>query len=335
MAGFFSNKTQGQKSRVINVGTEQFHAAAVALIDSLHGPQRGNDAILKKILERFYHYFPRYVTSQPFLTLPERMGILLHNSRKSELVECMAYVLRQMTIDELYAHPLKYREVFDGLSEETPKSYLRDPKTKLASSAFNALANALGITITLSFKEPGKELRSRDVYVGDEAEPGKLSLLIQVQHEKYFPAVKHKEDFAFVGQLAINPPKPVEDINEQKETLAEVIHQITRDNKELLQSYDQWRKTILSMVLAGELTREQLMSLYITFLPKESANTLSISTLEQSLRAPVIANIPMEQEEHTKDLLVKALADWISTRKVQPDSLFDQLDNQPKAAAMR
>ncbi len=170
-SGFFSNKTYGYKPReeysFINVGNEQFHAAAVALIDSLYSAQRGNDAVLKKILERFYHYFPRYVASQPFLTLPERMGILLNNTRKTELVECMAYVLRQLTVDEIYIHPLKYREVFNGLSAETPKNYLRDPKVKLPPSALNALAHALGITVTLSFKEPGKELRKRDVYDGE------------------------------------------------------------------------------------------------------------------------------------------------------------------------
>lgn len=47
----FSNKTHGYKPReeysFINVGNEQFHAAAVALIDSLYSTQRGNDAVLK------------------------------------------------------------------------------------------------------------------------------------------------------------------------------------------------------------------------------------------------------------------------------------------------
>ncbi|AWN72819.1 hypothetical protein LEAN103870_09195 [Legionella anisa] len=176
MAGFFSNRVYVQHEpgpradfSFINVGNEQFHAVAVALIDSLQSSnQRGNDATLKKILERFYQHFPKYISNQPYLTLPERMGILLNNSRKSELVECMAYVLRQLAVDELYTHPLKYIEVFDGLSAETPKSYLRDPEVKLPPSALNALAQTLGITVTLSFKELGKELRKREIYDGEE-----------------------------------------------------------------------------------------------------------------------------------------------------------------------
>lgn len=176
MAGFFSNKAYinheprpRAEFSFINVGNEQFHAVAVALIDSLQSvPQRGNDATLKKILERFYQHFPKYISNQPYLTLPERMSILLNNSRKSELVDCMAYVLRQLAIDEVYTHPLMYREVFNGLSADTPKSYLRDPEVKLPACALNALAQTLGISVTLSYKELGKELRKREVYVGEE-----------------------------------------------------------------------------------------------------------------------------------------------------------------------
>ncbi|KTD58201.1 hypothetical protein Lsai_0808 [Legionella sainthelensi] len=160
----------------------------------------------------------------------------------------------------------------------------------------------------------------------------KLNLMIQIQGEQYFPAVKHKTEFAYVGQLAINGPKPAEDTHEQDETLADIMHLIAQDNKELLQSYDQWRKTILSMVLAGELTYNQLMSLYITFLPAQSTNALSLSTLDQAVRTPVIADIPAEKEQHTKELLASALASWISTKQVEPDSLFDQIENQSTAA---
>ncbi|KTD53506.1 hypothetical protein Lsan_3916 [Legionella santicrucis] len=159
----------------------------------------------------------------------------------------------------------------------------------------------------------------------------KLNLMIQIQGDQYFPAVKHKTEFAYVGQLAINAPKPVEDIHEQGGTLAEIMHLIAQDNKELLQSYDQWRKTILSMVLAGELTYEQLMNLYITFLPAQSNGALSLSVLDQSVRAPVIASVPAEKEQHTKELLASALASWISTKQVEPDSLFDQIENQSTA----
>lgn len=334
MAGFFSNKAYGHEPRpraaeysFINIGNEQFHAVAVAFIDSLQSDsQRGNDAILKKILERFYQYFPKYISSQPYLTLTERMGILLTNSRKSELVECMAYVLRQLTVDELYTHPLMYREIFHGLSGETPKSYLRDPEIKLPSSALNALAHALGITVTLSFKELGKELRKREIYEGVMAN---INLVIQVQgDDQYFPGVKRKADFAYVGQLAITAPKPVENTKEEGETLSDIINLIVEDNKELLQSYNEWRTTILSAVNAGELTYKQLVKFFTTFYPSQSSsNTVSLSTLVRSEEKTVIADTPQKGEQQDIRMLVDTLSFWISTKKVSND-LAEEIESQ-------
>lgn len=160
----------------------------------------------------------------------------------------------------------------------------------------------------------------------------KINLMIQIQGDQYFPAVKHKADFAFVGQLAINAPKPVENTHEQGETLGDIIEVIAEDNKQLSQSYEQWRKTILSMVVAGELTREQLMELYIKFLPVKSNNTVSLSAIEQSQRKSVIAGVPQGREQQTIELLANALSAWITTKQVEPDSLFDQIENQSTLA---
>ncbi|KTC91540.1 hypothetical protein OQJ18_12135 [Fluoribacter dumoffii] len=156
----------------------------------------------------------------------------------------------------------------------------------------------------------------------------KINLVIQVQGENYFPAVKQKADFAYVGQLAINAPKPVENTKEQRESLSDIINLIAEDNKQLLQSYEQWRKTILSMVVAGELSREQLMDLYITFYPVQSNATVSLSTLEQAKGNSVIADVPQEREQQTIELLANALAGWISTKQIEPDTLFDQIERQ-------
>lgn len=334
--GFFSNKAnqttkQQEKYHFINVGNEQFHAVAVALIDSLQNTSRGHDATLKELLDRFGEYFPKYVNNQKYLRLPtlsERMGILLSNPHKSELVDCMAYVLRQIAIDEFFAHPLRYRDVFSGLSPDTEKAYLRDPATKLPPSALNALAQVLGISITLSFKEPGKELRKRDVYE-DKTLLTRLSLIVQIQGDQYFPGVTNKIDFAYVGQLAIRAPKPDKtDAHAQEGTLADIFKRITDDNKKLLQSYDQWRNTILSMVDADELNVKQLIDLYVAFLPTQSTSSLSLSAIEQSERTPVIAGFPAKQEKQTIDLIISALASWISTKLVEPDKLFDQLEHQ-------
>lgn len=157
----------------------------------------------------------------------------------------------------------------------------------------------------------------------------KINLLIQVQGDQYFPAVKYPADFKYVGQIAISSPTPVESTKEQGETLSDIMTLIEEDNKQLLQSYEQWRKTILSMVVAGELTSGQLIDLYITFLPIESNSSIvSPSALEQTNGKPVIAGVPKTREQQTVELLASALSSWISTNQVEPDTLFDQLENQ-------
>lgn len=332
VAGGFFNRNyahpvqkQHEKPSFINAGNDFLFGIAISLTDSFKDSiPRGNEEALKKILNYFYHFFPKYINTQPGLAATERISVLFNNPRKSELVTCLSYVLRQLTVDELYAHPLKYREVFSGLNSTTLKNYLRDPNTLLPASALNALAHALRMTITLSYKEPGKELRKRDILCKtDQNEP---NLTLQVQNGHYFSVVKYKTVLAYLTQLISNL-KPVE-INKNTETLDDILRLISQDNSQLLQSYDQWRKTILSMVAAEELTCEQLIELYITFLPKQSTNTLSLSDLEKKERQPVIAGNPSKQQQQIIELLANALASWISTKQIQPDKLFDQIENQ-------
>ncbi|APF04647.1 TPA: hypothetical protein ACJ5DT_001415 [Legionella pneumophila] len=334
-----NNSTQVQHS-FINVGGEQFHAAAVALIDYFKRSPRINDDTLKKILERFYFHFPKYIPSQPYLTPSERMSMLINGTRKSEIVECFAYVLRQLAIDEIYAKPLNYRDIFSEFDRNTLKSFLRQPSTPLPTSALRALSHAIGINITLSVVENGKELRKREVYLGDNLNSTKPGITIQVQkNNKYFPAVKNKADFVYVGQLAVSPPKPVESSSASgKETIADVVDLITSDNKKLLQAYKQWYQNFLTMLKLGEITTQRMINLYIKFLPSEKGlvidSTEFFSRLAEDSNKPVTANYSGEGKDGVNQLLASALAGWISTRQVDVDQLFDHLENRPSSVSM-
>lgn len=351
VGGFFSNKSlaqQGQKQSeeyiFIPVGKKPLHAVAVALIDALKSPERSSDVTLKKILKCFYHYYPKYASTESYLTLSDRMQLLFNSSRKSELVECMADVLKQLGVDEWYADFLAYLDVFDGLSAETPKNYLRDTEIKTPKRIIDAIAQTLGIDITLSNKGPGKELRQRETFAGanNQGLPAKLHLNIQVQHDSihgdcYFARVKakHKADFAYVGQLAVSAPQPAAHASTAEDTLADIVNLVAEEKKQLLRSYDQWHKTILSMVVAGELTCKQLIDLYITFLPNNSTRSTALLALGLAEREPTIAGAPAAVEQQTINLLASALAHGISTKQIEPDKLFDQLERQSAPAVMR
>ncbi|MCL9683070.1 hypothetical protein [Legionella maioricensis] len=342
--GFFTRTPANQSSTqtatelsFINVGGEQFHALAVALIDSIRNASRVNETTLKILLDRFFDYYPKFKAQLPYLTPAERMGMLINGPRKSEKVECMAFVLRQLVIDEIYAHPLDYREVFDGLDVTTSKGFLRESTTVLPPSVLGALARTLGITITLSITEHGKEIRKRDVFTDSTVHNPKLELVLQVQGEHYFPGVANKADFAYVGQLAISPPEPVVDSHENTGTIAPIVALIEADNKRLLQSFLQWRENFLTMIKGNELTTSSLMDFYIKFLPTVRGiiadTTAFFSKLTQAAETPVTLESFNGPNKQINELLASSLAGWISTNKIEVDQLFERIEAESSQSA--
>lgn len=340
MAQFFPrlpalHDSKQEKPSFINIGGKQFHALAVTLVDSLKNGSPLNDASLKILLGRFFDYYPQLKSQQCYSTPNDRMTKLMSGLRKSDLVECMAHVLRQFAVDEIYAHPLSYREAYDGLDANTSKGYLRQGSTHLPFSALKAVGHALGINIALSFTEPGKEIRRREVYPGS-VNPSKGTLWIQVQGEHFFPGVKNKADFAYVGQLALNPPVPVVISKEQEGTIAEQIELIAADNKRLLQSYTQWCQNLLTMIEGNELTTAALMDFYIECLPAKTGilgnTTAFFSKLTHAADNPVSTTSIKDSRKQVNELLASSVAALISSGEIKEDQLSDRLDAVSRSA---
>lgn len=332
--GFFTKTPVLQNKRTtplsyINVGGEPFHAVAVALIDSWKNTHFMKDASLKMILERFFAYYPKFKLQQAYLKPAERMDMILSGPRKSEIVDCMAYVLRQLAVDEMYANPLNYKEIFEGLNSATSRNFLRKPDTVMPVSALRALTESLGITIILSFTEQGKELRYREMYSNSSASSSHQAINLQVQGNQCFPGVKNKGDFTYVGQLAINPPVPQEFGDEKKGTIAGMVGLIAEDNKRLLHSYQQWRQNLLTMIVGNELTTAFLIDLYIDFLPPVDSifsNTKEFfAKLTGSDKIPVTFDCSNSNTQ-LNELLASALAGWISLNKIDVERLFERLE---------
>ncbi len=312
----------------IHVGGEPFHALAVALIDCFKNSSRVDEPSLKKILERFYSYFPKFISTQPYLTPNDRMVMLVSNSRKSEVVDCLAYVLRQMTIDEIFTHPLNYRAIFKDLSPDTSRDYFRQPTSVLPTIALAALTQVLALTITLSITEHGKELRRREIYSSNTTLNSQFEAVLQVQGDQYFPRVKSKSDYAFVGQLAVMPPKPVE--QGDSKDISDVLEVLSVDDHRQKVSYDQSRKTILSMVRAGEVTKKLLIDLFVEFFPQYNALLLSksqfFSEQRQLTQKPVVAEQSCGSEQEI-GLLADTIARWISAGQINEDEFFERIES--------
>lgn len=341
--GFFTrtpaalNNSQAKKPQFVNFGKNPFLAVAGAFIDAVTNGSRIHDATLKTVLERFFAYYPKFKSSQPYLTPAERMGFLINGERRSEIAECLAFVFRQIAIDRIYGNPLDYKEVFDGLKPSTSNGYLRDPEALMpVSAALRALAQSLALTLIVSYVEHGKELRMKEVYTNSAINTPKSELALQVQGEQCFAKVKNKADFAYVGQLAINPPQPVGNENEKAGTIADKVALIAEDNKRLLQSYSQWRKNLLTMLDEHELTTANLVDSYIKFLPEHSMRfsfAAFFAKLTQSTTTPVTIDGPVNSDKQIDELLAGSLASWISMDIIDADQLFEHLEGLTSSAA--
>ncbi len=315
--GFFNNTPIESQRAYIDTGRTMFPAVAVALIDLFKGNPRISDKTAKAMLEPFYAMFPKYISDQAYLTPSERIAMLIKNIRTSELVELLSYVLRQIAVNEFMANPLAYREVFEGLTPETPVDYLRNVTTELPMSALFALAEPLDLTVHLSIVESGKELRKKEVYGSGAAQNAVIAL--QVQGDQYFPRVYHPSDFAYVGQLAV---KTIEPATRTTETVAKALEIVAANNQHCQTQFMQKSKLFLNMVAAGELTKEQLLDLYVEFLPKSTA-VESIFVRSQPINKPAKSNA----EQQLVEMLCNKLAAGLATNQIDSNTLFGRIES--------
>lgn len=321
--------------KFIHVGGDQFRALAVSLIDYLRNTRRVNDISLKKILECFDSRYPQYVPRPLYFSAAERLGMLINGPRKSEVVECMADVLRQLAVDEIYAHPLNYREIFNDFPASTPLDYLRQTTTPLSSDALRALSCILSLTIILSITEHGKEFRARVVHANNSTGGPRGELYLQVQGTNYLPGVKNESDFAYVGHLAVKAPKPVEQTTSG--TLAPLIELTATNNSELLRNYLRWRNNLLFKLEDPDdkLTTRDLILLYGVFLPAQHGIVTNITKffarLSEKEKEPVTAS-KLQPSNYVNELLANAFAGWISTGLVDPDELFEHIETPSYAS---
>jgi len=311
----------------IYVGKDPFHAAAVALIDALKQGASLDDTSSKKIVDGFILYFPKFLHSQPYSTPLDRMKTLLNNSgHMSEIVDGMAYVLRQLAVDVIVADPNKYQEAINGLHAQTLLADLRNPSIMLPVSALDALTQILEIQWISSIVVHEKEIRALEVYPEEDGNVTRMGLKLQEKESIAFPKVKDKKEYAYVGHMPLRTPKIPPNFSES-ETIAPLLEQIDSNNKRIGIVYEQTRKTLLAMVAAGELTKKQLIDLRVAFLPKQDRLYTEefFSKLEQKDKMPVPALSFNSAEQHDIELLVNSLAGWISTKQIDEDQLFERI----------
>lgn len=348
--GFFRQAPLGSKNahasktpRAVSVGggaDSGFRAMAVAFIDYVSTHVRVKGDVVQRLLSRHFDYFPHHKPAAYGLITPqERMQQMMNNVRLSSLVPSLAYTLRQMAVDELCAHPVRYRNAFIKHHQKTSPKTMRDPSTWLDDSAMPALAEALSLSLDIQVVRGQSSLPVRLRYNEHADHP---TLRLQLQDEQYFPLVRSAERFSDVkASAAFKHEVQLSSTNHNLDDFNAILKEIAQDDQRILTVLKATYHRLNVMVAAGELDKAGLIDLYLSAISSESrvkyvGTEYGSQDFFSCLSDPKQDDVPivLEQKSHDQqvmDELIKGISRAISTEQISTEKVFAQLDQVPES----
>ncbi|WP_028388942.1 OTU domain-containing protein [Legionella fairfieldensis] len=196
-SGFFSGKTTDLA--FIDVGGEKdcgFRSVAAAMVSHIVFHPAFNQQLARKLLDHYYKYFTIELMTERYLTPADYFTFRIKATGRATFVNELAFVLRQVTVDELRAHPLYYCNVLMSNRHLSLKA-MRLQDAWLNEFAMIPLANALQIPIIVQAVESNKSLFKSLIFNGGAAKPVGRPVIIQLiaDHNYYIPLVDNSEFF--------------------------------------------------------------------------------------------------------------------------------------------
>lgn len=349
---FFSNtpamaehaEKRSSKPTFVDVGGNGdcgFRAVAAGLIDNFLSHPHVKGEWLNRLLTQHFKYFPEQRTTPAGLWTPaERMQQLLKHVRMGELLQTLAYTLRQMAVTEMCAHPELYRGAFVGQHENTAPADMRQATTWIDESSIAALAHAIDLPIKVRVVESGKTLPMNLCY--NEAKKAENPLIvIKLQQGHYVPRVHASERFKAVKDLPIvRPLNPVIENLPQDPELSEILTHIAAEDKRLVKAFEDTHYRLMTMVAAGELNKEGLLAIYtknmgnsdylkgrVAYVTTEHGNQDFFNAIFRSQQSLPQEDAGLSSNEQITAELVHALARAITIGQMNVDEVFAQIDD--------
>ena len=353
--GFFGqviaqNISSQAKKALVDVGGQGdcgFRAVAAGIVDNFLINPRLKGDLLGNLLPRHYNYFPQHRHNVSGLITPaERMEQLITQVRMPELIQTLAYTLRQIAVDELCAKPAHYRGAFANQHEQTAPEIMRKPSTWIDETAIAALSNALDLPIEVNMVSHGKELPVRLQYNISSKNQG---VVMQLQDVHYMPRVTHSERFTTVKSQQASRIKAAEDVASTDPSLTEILTKIAEENKHLVHEFENTRNRLSAMVAAGELNKQDLLAIYIKgmatsdYLPGrvkyigiEHGNQdffAAIMKAQQGVAAVELSTA--SYDEQVINELVHGIARAVSIGHMNAADVFAEIDNKEHSRSSR
>ncbi len=326
-SGFFSApaiamKDSHKKPVFIDVGSD-FRALSVGVLNHILMKIRVNSSLLKVLLEKHFLYFPHHRPVMPGLNTPaERMQHVMKYVRLGELVAALAKTLEKMAFNELYARGL-YSSA-GALCKDAPY---------MSQHSIAALAHALNMPIEVQVIERAKTLSQRIFYNRKDASTTAIELRLQEGLYTVGVSATLRERFITSQSLLVRSVlTPVLDEAAVKEVIDTLPELIAAERKEVDVVFEATYKRLAAMVVAGELTQQQLLDVYVRGIT--SSNDFSrrgVTRLSHPHSLPDGHEVAFIKE------LVYGLAEAVSYGERTEGELFTHLDevqqNQSSHAA--
>lgn len=316
-----------------------FRAISAGIIDNILTHANINQNLITSILDKYSNYYPKEVYISNRLATPFEIIKLIIESNTAKAVIKIAYVLRQIAVDELIKNPTKYPGVFVTNHEGTSPTKMREYGTWVDESIISALANALNIPIKVKVVEAGKEIPVNLFYqeknVNLVTNP---AVVVVLDGEHYKPRLIKDEKFNTVRQFSSNDILS-ELVNHEVDLDLEcILAEIDQDNIRLIESFETTRDRLLTMLEDGEASKDKLLLVYINgmqhsdyldgrvkYIGLEYGNEAFFSALDNARHKINTPHTSYDEQITTE--LVHALARAVSIGQMNEQDIYDVLEN--------
>lgn len=322
---------------MVNVGVDGdcgFRSVAAGLIDNFLTHSHLSLDLLSKVLTRHYSYFPQHrPVLNGLIQANDRMKAMLEAFSKPELIQTMAYTLRQFAVDEMNTNPEKYVTVFFHDSTEMSLESMRKPETWLDINSIKALANALNMPIEIRVVELGKELPLPPLNYPKAIKISATNpkVVIELEAHHYRPLLL--EAGVFRSDIYQTLPMILPQAGEcsTDRTLSEIRAMIEAEEQRVIDKFETVRDNLTNLVNAGELTKQNLLDIYTTDVEitddNHDAHHFPMNLVKARGIYPVGHSVSHTYAEEVTNGLVNRIAREISVGHRSSDEVYALIDN--------
>lgn len=340
---------------VVNVGGNGdcgFRAVAAGFIDNFLMHSHFSVELLSKVLYPHFVYYPQHRPQMTgLMTVNDFMKGMLANVSMPELIQTMAFTLRQLAVDEMSAHPANYPGAFVQNNEKTSPEFMRKSVTWIDESSIAALAYALSMPIEVRVVERGKELPLPPLNYPSNVKLSAINpkIVIELESAHYRPRLLDASPFKSDIYGTFPEIKPI--INDQvaDTDLSQILVIIAAQEKRVITEFEALRDNLNCLVSDGTLTKNNLIDIYIKGMVTSDYLQGRVRHVDEELGNPYFSNalsnarsvdqvVHSPLRTHDEEIcveLVRAIARAISIGHMNADDVYAQIDRQDTSKQIR